>query len=105
MNRKQPQPRPRGLKPAPPSPPPPKRKREMTRRKWETLNGFYDDETGALDLYYKDKGCYDCCHVFKPVAIDIARMCGQMLIDGVKDADADVYKDSTCNHFLIWEQN
>jgi hypothetical protein len=69
----------------------------MKRKKWEKLHGFYTDNTG--ELYCHDKSCYDCRHVFTPVAIDIPRICGEMVINGVKD-DAEVYKDSTCKHFL-----
>jgi hypothetical protein len=74
----------------------------MKRKKWEKINGFYDDEAGKKNLYCGNKGCYDCRRVFKPVALDTPRMCGQMLVDGVKD-DAEVYKDSTCKHFEGWE--
>ena len=71
----------------------------MKRKKWEKANGFYEDEMG--NLYGSCKSCYDCRRVFVPVALDTPRMCGQMLVDGVKDAE--VYKDTTCDHFFSWE--
>jgi hypothetical protein len=76
----------------------------MKRKKWEKINEFYIDKTG--NLYGKKKGCYDCRRVFNPAAIGIPRMCGQMLLDGVKDNgidDPEVYKDSTCKLFEGWE--
>jgi hypothetical protein len=69
----------------------------MTRKRWEKLNGFFEDPDDKENLYGTSKSCYDCMRVFLPVALDIPRMCGQMLIDGVKDAQ--VYKYSTCKYF------
>jgi hypothetical protein len=66
------------------------------REEWEKLNGFYDDGTGML--YCNDKSCYDCRRKFDPAGIDIPMLCGQMLIDGVEDAE--VFRDTTCKLFL-----
>jgi hypothetical protein len=70
-------------------------KTKIRRKRWEKFNGFYDDRTG--NLYCSEKSCFDCRRMFNP-DIDIPMMCGQMLVDGIKDAE--VYSDTTCKHFF-----
>jgi hypothetical protein len=74
-------------------------KRELSRKRWEKLNGYYEDPEDKQNLYLTDRGCYDCRRVFVPTSLDKPRMCGQMLVDGVRNNDVEVYKDSTCKLF------
>jgi hypothetical protein len=71
---------------------------KMIRKKWENRNGYYEDVDDKENLYGTFRTCYDCMRVFYPVDLSIPRMCGQMLIDGVKYAQ--VYKYSTCKRLL-----
>jgi hypothetical protein len=72
----------------------------MKRKKWEKLNGYYEND---YEVYSKNKSCYDCRRMFDADTQDRVKMCGQMLLDGVKD-DAEVFKDSSCKHLFAWIQ-
>jgi hypothetical protein len=81
----------------------PRRKRSLWQMKrikrtaWERLHGFHQDE----EAYFEDRGCDSCRRMFRPKEIWIPRACGQMLLDGVREAD--VSKGDTCDLLLTWE--
>jgi hypothetical protein len=68
------------------------RKEIILLHNWEKINGFHDDPMA----YFEDRCCYDCRRHFDSLKGEM--ICGQMLLDGVKDASVD--NNTTCNIFF-----